>query len=155
GRGNGLEAWRRLGFTDVLGVDLSPALVANSRRHDSLVGDARVLPLRDNSRDVVVVQGGLHHLFTFADVRRALAEMRRVTRPGGRIIVIEPWRTPFLTFAHAISEQPLARRLSPKLDAFATMTDEERPTYEAWLGRPDALVGALTERIVPLVLRIR
>jgi ubiquinone/menaquinone biosynthesis C-methylase UbiE len=37
---------------------------------DAVVGDARALPLPDASRDVAVVQGGLHHLFTAEERRR-------------------------------------------------------------------------------------
>ena len=75
GRGSGLVAWRALGFRDVYGVDLSVALVMASDRHgSSVVGDARRLPFRTASRDVAIVQGGLHHLPEFDDVRAALAE---------------------------------------------------------------------------------
>ena len=89
GRGNGLIAWRRLGFSNVFGVDLSPALVERSEsRRWCVVGDARRLPISTASRDVAIVQGGLHHLLSLDDVREALGEMRRVLKPDGRVIII-------------------------------------------------------------------
>ena len=107
------------------------------------------------SRDVAVVQGGLHHLHSLDDVRAALAEMHRVLKPDGRLIVIEPWSTPFLRFVHFVTERRIVRALSGKLDAFAAMTDEERPTYEAWLARPQPILAALSARFEAIVIRRR
>lgn len=156
GRGNGLMAWQRLGFLHVSGVDLSPALVERSEcRRLCVVGDARRLPIRTSSRDIAVVQGGLHHLGSLDDVRAALSEMHRVLKPNGRVIVIEPWSTPFLRFVHFVTERRLVRALSGKLDAFAAMTDEERPTYESWLARPQPILAALTAQFEGIVIRQR
>lgn len=156
GRGTGLRAWTALGYTDVVGVDFSSALVAS---YDGpgrcLLGDARQLPLATASRDIVVVQGGLHHLFTVDDVERAVAEMRRVVTPGGRIVIIEPWLTPFLRFVHAVCRQPLLRSLSPKLDALETMIEEERETYERWLNAPEEYLVIIRRHIAPELLRRR
>ena len=51
------------------------------------VGDARSLPLADESADAVLLLGPLYHLTARADRIRALAEARRVCRPGGVVIV--------------------------------------------------------------------
>jgi ubiquinone/menaquinone biosynthesis C-methylase UbiE len=156
GRGNGMLAWRQLGFGRVIGVDLSKALVARSAcRPHTIVGDARQLPVLSSSHDVAIVQGGLHHLPSMDDVRAALSEMHRVLRPGGRAILIEPWQTPFLRGVHLVAERRVMRRLSNRLDAFAAMTDEERPTYEAWLARPTAILEMVTARFETIVLRRR
>ena len=156
GRGNGVLAWRQLGFSHVIGVDLSRALVERSAcRPHGIVGDARRLPVQASSQDVAVVQGGLHHLPSMEDVRAALAEMRRVLKPDGRAIIIEPWPTPFLRGVHLVAERRLMRRLSNRLDAFAAMTDEERPTYEAWLARPRVILEAVTTQFDTLVIRRR
>jgi SAM-dependent methyltransferase len=47
------------------------------------LGDARELPQPDESQDAVVLFGPLYHLTEAADRARALAEARRVLRPGG------------------------------------------------------------------------
>ena len=155
GRGNGLEALARLGFTRLEGVDLSASLLGQyqgqARRY---VADCRALPFPDASRDVLVVQGGLHHLQTLPDdLVRTLDEARRVLRPGGRLVVVEPWLTPFLSFVHAVCEVRLARRMWAKLDALATMNEIERPTYIAWLERPQEILARLRERFVPELCR--
>jgi ubiquinone/menaquinone biosynthesis C-methylase UbiE len=156
GRGNGVVAWHELGFPGAIGVDLSQALVERSAcRARAVVGDARALPVRTASHDVAAVQGGLHHLDSMDDVGAVLAEMHRVLKPDGRVIIIEPWLTPFLRVVHLVTERRLMRRLSNRLDAFAAMTDEERPTYEAWLRRPHAIVAAITARFEPVVLHRR
>jgi SAM-dependent methyltransferase len=47
-------------------------------------GDANALPFLDDSFDVVVCRSSLHH---FPDPRRAVAEMARVCRSDGRVVV--------------------------------------------------------------------
>ncbi len=141
GRGNGLNALRRLGFTHLEGVDLSPWLIAQYRGPAKcFVGDCRHLPFADHSKDVLIVQGGLHHLPTLPeDLEETFSEMQRVMRREGRVVFVEPWLTPFLKIVHAVSENPLARRLSNKMDALATMIQFERRTYQQWLTQPDLI----------------
>ena len=141
GRGNGLIALQRLGFTHLEGVDLSPRLIAQFKGSATCtVADCRKLPFTDRSKDVLIVQGGLHHLSKLPDdLEQTFFEMRRVLRKNGRVMFVEPWRTPFLSFAHFVSEISLARRLSNKMDAFATMTEHEIRTYQQWLGQPEMI----------------
>jgi SAM-dependent methyltransferase len=141
GRGNGLNALERLGFTHVEGADLSPRLIAQYRGSAKcFIADCRQLPFADRSKDVLIVQGGLHHLPGLPeDLEKTFSEMQRVLRKDGRVVFVEPWLTPFLRFVHAVSENPLARRLSNKMDALATMIQFERRTYEQWLALPDLI----------------
>lgn len=153
GRGNGLKALERLGFRNLEGVDLSPRLIAQYQGAAKChVGDCRELPFGNASRDVLIVQGGLHHLPVLPDdLARTFQEMRRVLRPTGRVMLVEPWRTSFLSFAHLVSDNPFMRRLSNKLDALATMTEHERPTYERWLSVPQMITGLAHQHFVPLL----
>ena len=152
GRGNGLHALSRLGFTHLEGVDLSSRLVAMYRGPaQCYVGDCRKLPFSNKSRDLLIVQGGLHHLPKLPeDLSQTFAEMHRVLREDGRLVVVEPWRTPFLRLVHPISEIRLVRRCSPKLDALATMTHYERVTYEQWLSQPGLILKLAREHFSPL-----
>ncbi|MDQ6886426.1 MAG: class I SAM-dependent methyltransferase [Gemmatimonadota bacterium] len=145
GRGNGLHALRRLGFTSIAGMDLSPALLERYLGEDPLIAaDCRRLPLASASCGLAIVQGGLHHLPDLpADLDRTLAEVHRVLRPGARLVVIEPWLTPFLRIVHAVAQRSIVRRLWGKLDALATMIEHERETYERWLGAPGFIEGAM------------
>lgn len=138
GRGNGLHALEALGFERLEGIDLSPALAAQYRGPARIhVGDCRRLPFADHSKDVLIVQGGLHHLEVLPDdLERTLAETRRVLRPGGRFVAVEPWLTPFLVGVHLLCGWRLLRRLSRKIDALAVMTEHELRTYLQWLGQP-------------------
>jgi demethylmenaquinone methyltransferase/2-methoxy-6-polyprenyl-1,4-benzoquinol methylase len=51
-----------------------------------VAGDALSLPFRDGAFDAVTISFGLRNVH---GARDALAEMRRVTRPGGRLVVCE------------------------------------------------------------------
>lgn len=64
---------------------------------DYVRGDAMALPFADGEFDAVTVGYGLRNL---SDWKLGLREMRRVARPGGRLVVIDfgkpdnaPWRT--------------------------------------------------------------
>ena len=76
-----------LGF-QVLGVDLTPEMLeqaaADIPRASFRVGDLRAMPAADQQFDVVVCGLALSHL---ADLRAGVAELARVLRPGGRLVV--------------------------------------------------------------------
>jgi ubiquinone/menaquinone biosynthesis C-methylase UbiE len=142
GRGNGLHALSRMGFTHLEGADLSATQLARYQgTAKTYQCDCRRLPFADHSKDVLIVQGGLHHLPTLPEsLEQAFAEMRRVLRMSGRVVLVEPWLTHFLRLTHAVSENRVARRVSAKLDALATMIEYERETYEQWLTHPDLIL---------------
>lgn len=148
GRGNGLQALAQLGFARLEGVDLSERLLQQYRGPATLyVCDCRKLPFDDASRDVLIVQGGLHHLPRLMDdLEATLDEVHRVLRPGGRFVAVEPWLTPFLRFMHAACRVRLARHCWSKLDALAVMIEREQETYDAWLARPREILAALQSR---------
>ncbi len=152
GRGNGLQALERLGFTHVEGADLSSRLLNHYKGAAKLyVCDCRKLPFPGQSRDAVIVQGGLHHLPRLPDdLEQVLAEMHRVLRKNGRVLIVEPWLTPFLRLVHFACAIPPARRVSSKLDALATMIEHERPTYERWLRQADLIRGLARAHFSPV-----
>jgi SAM-dependent methyltransferase len=88
GCGNGvyLERLRRRGRNPtVVGFDLSAGMARAALAHaPTAVADAQALPLRDASVDVVLC---LHMLYHVPDIARAVRELRRVLRPGGRVLV--------------------------------------------------------------------
>lgn len=51
--------------------------------YEAIVGDARCLPLADASMDTALLLGPLYHLRAKEERMQALAEARRVLRPGG------------------------------------------------------------------------
>lgn len=147
GRGGGLVALERLGFTDIEGTDLSDTLLSEYSGSAMLhLADCLSMPFDDDSYDIVIVQGGLHHLPRLPeDLDQCLSEVRRILKPSGTFFVIEPWQTPFLRFVHFVTDQPLVRKLYAKGDALATMTEQERVTYEQWLGNSKTIMAAFSE----------
>jgi SAM-dependent methyltransferase len=151
GRGNGLTALEELGFSRLTGVDLSWHLVRQyGGRAAICVADCRVLPLRSGSQTVAIVQGGLHHLPDLpSDLEQVLDEAHRVLSEGGRLVVVEPWLTPFLQVVHHLGCSGPARRLWGKMDALATMIALEGETYRRWLREPALILSLLQRRFEP------
>lgn len=140
GRGNGIGALREIGFRNVAGVDLSLRLCREAPRGAVAQGDCRLLPLRSRSVDLVVVQGGLHHLPSVReDLPRVVAEVARVLRDGGSFVAVEPWNTPFLRLLDALARFPPLRSASRKVDAFITMIELEGGIYRTWLESPSLI----------------
>ena len=89
-----------------------------ARRVPMVAGDAMALPYKDGVFDAVTISFGLRNV---ADTDVALAEMARVTKPGGRLVVSEfstpvfgPFRTVYMEYlmkalpavATAVSSNP-------------------------------------------------
>ncbi len=80
---------------EVIALDFSAGMVEEGRkRHPDLVfvqGDAMKLPFADGEFDAVTISFGLRNV---QQPQVALAEMRRVLKPGGRVVICEFSRPP-------------------------------------------------------------
>jgi SAM-dependent methyltransferase len=56
----------------------------------ALIADACALPFADASLDAIVMTDVLHHI---PDVNRFFDEATRCVRPGGKVVMLEPWNT--------------------------------------------------------------
>ena len=77
----------------VTGIDVTPAMITRARELVGALsnvgldtGDVSALPYGDHEFSVVVSRYAFHH---FPDPRAVLAEMKRVCRPGGRLVVCD------------------------------------------------------------------
>ena len=87
--------WMESEGAEVVGLDHSPVVAGralrNSRQRGSAAGilraDIRELPFADDSFDFVYTMGTIEHIDEY---RQAVAEVRRVLRPGGQTIIGVP-----------------------------------------------------------------
>jgi len=124
----------------VVSSDFSLGMLTEGRRRypqlPFVAGDATALPFADDSFDAVTISFGLRNV---VDVAGALAEMHRVTRPGGRLVVCEfshPTWAPFRTVytEYLMKALPaVARRTSSNPDAYVYLAESIRawPDQEA------------------------
>lgn len=157
GRGGCATALRSMGFRRVVSLDLSLRLLrARADVSGSTVADCRVLPIATRSVDVATVHGGLHHLPLIPDdLASTLREIARVLKPDGALLVVEPWRTPFLDAVHWICRRDAARRVFARIDALAAMIELERSTYENWLASNREILATFDRFFVGRRVRIR
>jgi SAM-dependent methyltransferase len=93
-------SWANQQGARAYGIDISSPIVNQARRAfpdgalHCAVSDVRALPFRDNSFDAIYSMGTIEH---FDETARAVDEMHRVLKPGGRAIIGVPNRfDPFL-----------------------------------------------------------
>ncbi len=123
----------------VVGVDVNGAMLDVARRaaeRDQVSvewkeGDAKSLPLDDESFDVVLCQHGLQY---FPERKAALAEMRRVLRSSGRL-VLSVWRPLRHNPSHAVFAEVLERRVSAEAAATrrAPFALSDRDEIRSWV----------------------
>lgn len=74
--------------------------------HVDSVLDARALPFSNNCLGAIVLVDVFHHI---PDTAAFLAEADRCLKPGGRVIMIEPWLTPWSRFIYkCFHHEPVA-----------------------------------------------
>ena len=118
------------GGADVIPLDFSAGMLdAGRKRHPDLAftqGDALALPFEKERFDVTTISFGLRNT---ADTKAALAEALRVTKSGGRIVVVEfsqPTNAIFRTIymRYLMRALPVvARKVSSNPDAYVYLAE--------------------------------
>ena len=135
---------------EVIGADFSEPMLEIARQKSPAEGgnavsfvnaDALELPFEDHSFDALTIAFGARNL---ADLDRGLAEMRRVLRPDGRLVILEitqPRRQPLKGFFALWFDRlvPLFGRVAGDSAAYSYLPDSVRSF-------PDA--DALADRLV-------
>jgi demethylmenaquinone methyltransferase/2-methoxy-6-polyprenyl-1,4-benzoquinol methylase len=143
-----LELGRRVApGGEVVGSDFSEGMLARARAKGGAQdavrwewGDAMALEHADATFDAATVGFGARN---FADLDRGLAEMARVVRPGGRVVVLEittPTKPPLSTFFSVWFDRivPLVGRLAADPEAYTYL-----PRSVKRFPAPPALAAAM------------
>nr|WP_272921088.1 demethylmenaquinone methyltransferase [Streptomyces sp. SID4917] len=123
----------------VVPCDFSQGMLREGkRRHPWMpftAGDATRLPFADEVFDAVTISFGLRNV---QDTDRALRELYRVTKPGGRVVICEfshptwaPFRTVYTEYLMR-ALPPAARAVSSNPDAYVYLAESIR----AWPDQP-------------------
>ncbi|MGH3360501.1 MAG: demethylmenaquinone methyltransferase [Nocardioidaceae bacterium] len=144
GTGTSSDPFDRAGAR-VVACDFSQGMLRVGKRKrpglEFVAGDAMRLPFGDAVFDAVTISFGLRNI---VGVDTALGEMARVTRPGGRLVVLEFSHPSWVPFRRVYQEYlmralpPIARRVSSNPESYVYLAESIR----AW---PDQ--SALAKRI--------
>jgi demethylmenaquinone methyltransferase/2-methoxy-6-polyprenyl-1,4-benzoquinol methylase len=140
-----IELARRVGPSgSVIGSDFSEGMLDLARAKSDAVtwewANALELPYPDDGFDAATVGFGARN---FSDLERGLAEMARVVRPGGKVVILEittPQRPPLSTFFSIWFDRvvPLLGRVAGDPDAYAYL-----PSSVKRFPGPEALAGQM------------
>jgi demethylmenaquinone methyltransferase/2-methoxy-6-polyprenyl-1,4-benzoquinol methylase len=145
GPGSSSEPLHKAG-AEVIAMDFSEGMLAQGRKARPYLkfvkGDALKIPFADNEFDVTTISFGLRNT---NDFEKALREALRVTKPGGRMVIIE-FSTPTfplfrkMYFNYLMTSLPrIAAKTSSNPDAYQYLAESIR----AWPNQ-----GELAERMV-------
>ena len=128
-----IELARRVGTGgEVIGSDFAEEMLERARAKDpGLIwewGNALELPYASGRFDAATVGFGARN---FSDLDRGLAEMTRVVKPGGRVVVLEittPRKPPLSTFYRVWFDHvvPLIGRLTGEQEAYTYLPSSVR-----------------------------
>ncbi|MBW4094167.1 MAG: demethylmenaquinone methyltransferase [Acidobacteria bacterium] len=146
GTGTSSEPYADAGIS-VVALDFSRGMLKVGKRRrpdiDFIAGDATNLPFADNSFDATTISFGLRNV---TDPHKALEEMLRVTKPGGRLVVMEfshpvipLWRTMYTEYLMR-ALPPIASKVASNPAAYIYLAESIR----AWPGQ-DLFSHWLTE----------
>lgn len=138
GTGTSSQPFADAGAT-VVPCDFSLGMLRVGKQHKPYLpftaGDGTRLPFADGVFDAVTISFGLRNI---VDPLAGLREMRRVTRPGGRLVVCEfshptwaPFRTLYVEYLMR-ALPPIARAVSSSPDAYVYLAESIR----AWPDQP-------------------
>lgn len=167
GTGTSSAALARSG-AHIVAADFSPGMIeVGKRKHgknpliEFVEADATALPFEDNSFDAVTISFGLRNV---VEPQKGLAEMFRVTKPGGRIVVCEfstpkaaPVRAGYNFYLRKIMPA-VAKISSSNTDAYTYLADSiadwpDQSTLAKWVkkaGFKDVAYRNLTGGVVAL-----
>ncbi|MBS2962195.1 demethylmenaquinone methyltransferase [Actinocrinis puniceicyclus] len=117
----------------VVACDFSLGMLGVGRQRNPqtafIAGDALRLPFRDGAFDAVTISFGLRNI---TDTTAALRELRRVTKPGGRLVVCEfshptngPLRTVYIEYLMR-ALPAIAQRVASNPDAYIYLAESIR-----------------------------
>jgi SAM-dependent methyltransferase len=148
GKGHGVIKLRDEGYKNSFGTDPSEFLLKGIAPPASdfikLMSNG-VIPFKSETFDFVYTSGVLHHI-SWGLLPEVLAELKRVLKPGGVFVYIEPRNSLARKLGHTAVLSPLSK-LSKNATALAECLRAEWPTYYPWLVKEEAEFAPLCQKL--------
>jgi ubiquinone/menaquinone biosynthesis C-methylase UbiE len=130
--GHGLK---RMGYDRVICGDHSIRLLKTKRTGlvTRVCLDALNLPVKEQSVDVVIIQGGLHHLQSTQQILSCLNGLKKIVNPDGYVFLSEPGNTVLLGLWLLLMTKTPFWKLSKFSRNWHDLHSEEKATHEDYL----------------------
>jgi len=105
--GDGLHPFMRSNDRSINGIDISATIIAEVKRKfpeiHAAVADVRQLPFKNDHFDLIISNSTLDHFKVASEISVAVAELYRVLRPGGQMVLtLDNLRNPMITLRHIL-----------------------------------------------------
>ncbi|MBF0131593.1 MAG: class I SAM-dependent methyltransferase [Magnetococcales bacterium] len=138
--GHFMRLLQNQGFSHVTGVDAAPAMVDIARKitgctihlSDATLCDQLLTP---GSQDVIVISDLIHHLEKVSEWERLLMGCHRLLKPGGILVIREPWPTLIVRLLQFFSQFPVLYRgaMAARLRSFQEEKNLLEHFYTHWI----------------------
>jgi len=156
GSGAFIQVLLQKGFRSVDGFDASIEMVEIARKTTGQ--DVRHLEAREITKvypngtyDAVCISNMLHHLYEKDDFDLFLLGCRDLLKPGGIIVIREPYPTALMRIFTSMSRHPIfcIGFMKSRLNAIRIEADLIERFYDRWIGKHDQVLAAagLTETL--------
>lgn len=123
-------------------------LKINKRVKNKIQMNALQLPFKDDQFNAVIIQGGLHHLESFDQVKVCLNELKRIVKSNGYVFISEPGNTLLLKLWLFCIKRTNLWKLTPYSRKWRFLYRAEERTHSSYLANVKKLIDYLNNNWV-------
>ncbi|GAX89866.1 class I SAM-dependent methyltransferase [Effusibacillus lacus] len=122
----------RLTSGTVYGVDVEPQMLGFLKEKANEAGAANIVPVQSDAEAIDLADGSVDKVFCafilheLADLTKGLSEIKRILRPGGKLLVLE-WEKKQTESGPPVEERLDAPELAASIEKFGFATEIIRP----------------------------
>ena len=143
GDGLNIALLKKMGIQNIIGVDISSYLLKLAQKNNLGVkfylADAKKLPFKDQTFDIVLADSVFHHLLNYP---KSITEIKRVLKMGGYVCFVDPHKSFLRSLMDFITQLPISQML-PFFKGRQPAYLAEKDLMEYWLNNEQLFLNLL------------